>query len=251
MAPITALIINPTGDILYSASLDTTVKVWRLSDFRCIESFQAHPQPVNAIATGPNSVLYTASEDATIRVWRGQLSSSSSSSTTSLSTSSSSITAAHSLTLILPAKNSPIKTLSLAAGGEVLYGGGTDGYIYFWLRVNGSFSACQLQYAGVLQGHTHAVLCMANVGHYVVSGSADSTIRVWAREPEGRHECVAVLLGHKGPVRCVIAYQEHVVRKEEDSEGSGSCTICSGSLDGVLKVWRVTGHHIRNEKRPV
>lgn len=248
MAPITALIINPTGDILYSASLDTTVKVWRLSDFRCIESFQAHPQPVNAIATGPNGVLYTASEDATIRVWRGQLSSSSST-TTSLSTSS--ITAAHSLTLILPAKNSPIKTLSLAAGGEVLYGGGTDGYIYFWLRVNGSFSACQFQYAGVLHGHTHAILCMANVGHYVVSGSADSTIRVWARDPEGRHECVAVLVGHRGPVRCVIAYQECVVGKEEDSEGSGGCTVCSGSLDKVIKIWRVTRHHICDEKRPV
>ncbi|PKH58406.1 hypothetical protein CRG98_050293, partial [Punica granatum] len=67
LGPITSLAINPTGDILYSASLDTTVKVWRLSDFRCIETFQAHPQSVNAIATGPDGVLYTASDDATIR----------------------------------------------------------------------------------------------------------------------------------------------------------------------------------------
>lgn len=129
----------------------------------------------------------------------------------------------------------------------MLYGGGTDGCIYLWLRASGSFSAChgQFQYGGVLQGHTHAVLCMASVGHYVVSGSADSTIRVWTRDPEGRHEFVALLLGHRGPVRCVIAYQERVV-EEEDSEATGGCTICSGSLDGVLKIWRVNG--TREEK---
>ncbi|KAK4790295.1 hypothetical protein SAY86_017599 [Trapa natans] len=244
MAPITALIVNTTGDILYSGSLDTTVKVWRLSDFRCIESFQAHPQPVNALASGTDGVLYTASEDATVRVWRaGRLFSSS---TTSSSAPGSSFTTAHSLTLTLPAKNSPIKTLSLAAEGEALYGGGTDGCIYFWTRARGSFSACQLQYGGALQGHVHAVLCMASAGRYVVSGSADSTVRVWARNPEGRHECVALLLGHRGPVRCVIAYQDDMMKKEELSEatGCGGCTVCSGGLDGALKIWRVNNNGI-------
>ncbi|OWM76500.1 hypothetical protein CDL15_Pgr005464 [Punica granatum] len=204
LGPITSLAINPSGDILYSASLDTTIKVWRLSDFRCTETFQAHPQSVNTIATGPDGVLYTASDDATIRVWQGHLSSSSSSSSYSYS---SSLATAHSLILTLRAKNSPIKTLSLAAGGEVLYGGCTDGYIHFWLRAISSFSTCQLQYCGALQGHSHAVLCVTSLGRYLVSGSADATVRVWARETGGQHECVAVLLGHRGPVRCVVAYR--------------------------------------------
>ncbi|KAK4791761.1 hypothetical protein SAY86_032174 [Trapa natans] len=243
MAPITALMVNTTGDILYSASIDTTVKVWRLSDFRCLESFQAHPQPVNALAAGRHGVLYTASEDTTVRVWRaGQLASAPA---TSPSVFSSSFTSAHSLILTLPAKNSPIKTLSLTAGSEALYGGGSDGCIYFWLRGEAPSRHASFKYGGALQGHTHAVLCTASVGRYVASGSADSTVRVWARDQEGRHECVALMLGHRGPVRCVMAYQEGMTKKEEHSDATGhSCTICSGSLDGTLKIWSFNNNGI-------
>ncbi|KAJ0007229.1 hypothetical protein Pint_29714 [Pistacia integerrima] len=67
MGPISSLAINVSDDILYSASLDKTVKVWRIRDFKCIETIQAHPEPVNAIIVTDDGVLYTASDDATIR----------------------------------------------------------------------------------------------------------------------------------------------------------------------------------------
>lgn len=38
--------------ILYSGSWDKTVKVWRLSDLRCLESINAHDDAVNAVTTG-------------------------------------------------------------------------------------------------------------------------------------------------------------------------------------------------------
>lgn len=217
MGAITSLAINISDDILYSASLDKTVKVWRISDHKCIETIQAHTEPVNAIVVADDGVLYTASDDATVRVWRRNFCSGD---------------RPHSLTVTLPAKNSPVKTLSLTGDGAVLYGGCTDGYIHYWHK--GWFSG-QLQYGGALQGHTHAVMCLASVSNYVISGSADSTCRVWTRERDGQHKCLAVLQGHRGPVRCVS-----VLPARARDDGEDGCSICTGSLDGILKVWHVS-----------
>ncbi|KAL3824375.1 hypothetical protein ACJIZ3_020404 [Penstemon smallii] len=213
LGPITSLAINTSDDILYSSSLDKTVKIWRISDFKCIETIQAHLEPINAISVSDDGVLYTASDDATIKVWRRNFCSGS---------------RPHSLTVTLPAKYSPVKTLALSSDGGVLYGGCSDGYVHYWLK--GWFSG-QLQYGGALAGHTHAVMCLSSVGNYVVSGSADVTCRVWIKEADGVHSCIAVLQGHRGPIRCV-----GVFCGENAEEG---CTVCTGSLDGVIKVWRV------------
>ncbi|XP_075478399.1 protein JINGUBANG-like [Primulina tabacum] len=219
MGPISSLAINVTDDVLYSASVDKTVKVWRISDFKCIETIQAHLEPINAIVVADDGVLYTASDDATVRVWRRNFCSGD---------------RPHSLTVTLPAKHSPVKTLALSSDGRVLYGGCSDGYVHYWLK--GWFTG-QLQYGGALSGHTHAVMCLSSAATYVVSGSADSTCRVWIRELDGQHSSVALLQGHRGPVRCVTVLSGHVM----DENAEDGCTVCSGSLDGVLKVWRV--HH--------
>lgn len=230
IGPITSLAINISDNILYSASLDKTVKVWRISDLKCIENIPAHSEPINAIVVADDGILYTASDDASIRVWRrnfcrGEW--------------------PHSLTVTLPAKCSPVKTLTLTADGGVLYGGCTDGYVHYWLK---GWMSGQLQYGGGLQGHTHAVMCLASVSNYVISGSADSSCRVWAREQDGQHVCLAVLIGHRGPIKCVTAYLGHSGEEVDDG-----CTICTGSLDGVLKVWRVTrtksasGRYVKND----
>ncbi|KAL5756025.1 hypothetical protein ACOSQ2_020771 [Xanthoceras sorbifolium] len=219
MGPITSLAINISDDILYSASLDKTVKVWRITDFKCIETIQAHSDPINALVVADDGVLYTASDDATVRVWRRNFYSENQ---------------PHALVVTLPAKCSPVKALTLSPDDGILYGGCTDGYVHYWHK--GWFSG-QLQYGGALRGHTHAVMCMASVASYVVSGSADSTSRVWAREQDGgRHTILAVLVGHRGPIRCVTAF---LGRSGEEPEEE-YCTICTGSLDGVLKMWRVT-----------
>ncbi|XP_059458707.1 protein JINGUBANG-like isoform X2 [Corylus avellana] len=211
--PITSLAVNASDDIVYSASLDKTVKLWRISDLKCIGTINAHLEPINAIIVADDGVLFTASDDATIKVWRHNFHGGDQ---------------PHSLTVTLPARCSPVKTLALTRDGGVLYGGCTDGYIHYWVK--GWFTG-QFQYSGALQGHTHAVMCLATVADYVVSGSADLTSRVWSREQDGQHTCLAILVGHRGPIRCVAAFEE---------ETEDGCTICTGSLDGVLKVWRVT-----------
>ncbi|KAE8674681.1 Eukaryotic LigT isoform 1 [Hibiscus syriacus] len=135
-----------------------------------------------------HGILYTASDNATVRVWRRNFCREE---------------FPHSLMVTLPAKCSPVKTLTLTADGRVLYGGCTDGYIHYSLK---GWLSGQLQYGGALQGHTHAVMCLASVSNYVTSGSADSSCRVWTREHDGQHVCLAVLVGHRGPIRGVAAF---------------------------------------------
>lgn len=194
-----------------------------------METFQAHSEPINAIVVGDDGVLYSASDDATVRVWRR---------TFSIGNRS------HSLILTLPAKYSPVKALTLTQNGKILYGGCSDGYIHFWVK--GHFST-QLQYGGSLQGHTHAVMCMASVANYVVSGSADLTSRVWVREHDRQHTCLAVMVGHRGPITCVTAA---LGRVGEEAEEDG-CTVCTGSLDGVLKVWQIARTSSHDAVKPL
>ncbi|GAV77566.1 WD40 domain-containing protein [Cephalotus follicularis] len=227
MGPITALAINISEDILYSSSFDKTVKVWQISNLKCIETIKAHSQPINAIVVADDGVLYTASDDATVRVWRRNFCSGD---------------RPHALTITLSAKYSPVKSLTLTPEGNILYGGCSDGYIHYWYK--GWFSG-QLQYGGALQGHTHSVMFMASVANYVVSGSADSTCRVWTKEQDGHHTCLAVLVGHRGPIRCVTAFLGCLGEESEDG-----CTICTGSLDGVVKMWRVTRMKNSTERSP-
>ncbi|XP_004487224.1 protein JINGUBANG-like isoform X2 [Cicer arietinum] len=223
---ITSIAINTAEDILYTASLDKTVKLWQISDMKCIETIKAHNEPINDIIVSDDGVLYTASDDASVRVWRRNF---------------CSHDQPHSLTVTLHAKFSPVKALTLANDGGILYGGCTDGYIHYWLK---GWFVGQLQYGGSIQGHTHAVLCLASVGKYVVSGSADSTSRVWSREQDGQqHVCLAVLVGHRGPIKCVTAFLGGCNLVDDDNE-EDSCNVCTGSLDGVLKLWRVT--HTKN-----
>ncbi|XP_010249627.1 PREDICTED: uncharacterized protein LOC104592122 [Nelumbo nucifera] len=222
LGAISSLAVNASDDLLYSASIDKTVKVWRISDLKCIETIEAHSEPINAVAVGDDGVLYTASDDATIRVWRRNFCSSD---------------RPHSLTVTLPAKNSPVKALALTADGGVLYGGCTDGYIHYWLK---GWLSGQLQYGGALSGHSHAVMCLSSVANYVVSGSADSTSRVWMRERDGQHTCLTVLQGHRGPVKCVSAFTSDRGGGGGAGDCEDRCTVCTGSLDGVLKLWQVT-----------
>ncbi|KAG9143321.1 hypothetical protein Leryth_010234 [Lithospermum erythrorhizon] len=58
----------------------------------------------------------------------------------------------------------------------------------------------------------------------IMLGLADSTSRESIRER-----------GHRGPIRCISAFLSRVTGDSDDG-----CIVCSGSLDGVIKMWKVT-----------
>lgn len=200
-----------TNDLLYSGSWDRTVKVWRLPDYKCVESFRAHDDAVNAVVVSHDGYVYTGSADTKIKVWVRQQGEKK-----------------HSLLRTMEAHKSAVNALALSADGLILYSGAGDRAIIVWERED---SAQHIGVAGALRGHRHAILCFACVGDILCSGSADKTIRVWRRNCGTIHSCVAVLEGHKAAVKCLaIAIEE-----------STDYFVYSGSIDTDIKIWWVCG----------
>ncbi|KAH0648088.1 hypothetical protein KY285_033336 [Solanum tuberosum] len=204
--------------LLYTGSWDKTVKAWRISDNRCVDSFLAHEDNVNSIVVNQeDGCVFTCSSDGSIKIWRrvyGQNS--------------------HTLTMTLKFQPSPINALALSSNTSnatcFLYSGSSDGFINFWEKEK---SSGRFNHGGFLQGHRFSVLCLVAIEKLIFSGSEDTTIRVWRRE-EGScfHECLAVLDAHRGPVKCLAA------TLEIDKVVMGFL-VYSASLDQTFKVWRI------------
>ncbi|KAK4764929.1 hypothetical protein SAY86_026019 [Trapa natans] len=223
---ISCLAYNHDEKLLYTGSWDKTVKAWNIRDNRCEDTFVAHEGPINGIVINKeDGCVFTCSLDGFVKIWRRVFGETS-----------------HILTMTLRFQLSPINALALSSspGGCVLYSGSSDGLINFWEKEKtpGRFS-----HGGFLQGHRFAVLCLVSVADLVLSGSEDSTIRVWRREEMNNclHSCLVVIEGHRGPVRCLAASVE---KKEslavaEGGGGGGLLVYSADGLDQTLKVWRV------------
>ncbi|KAA8541769.1 hypothetical protein F0562_022921 [Nyssa sinensis] len=213
---ISCIAYNHAENLLYTGSRDKTVKAWKVSDRKCVDSFVAHEGHVNSIVINQeDGCVFTCSSDGTVKIWRRVFGESS-----------------HILTMTLKFQLSPVNALALSSSlsGCFLYSGSSDGLINFWEKekMSGRFN-----HGGFLQGHHFSVLCLVAIGDLVLSGSEDATIRVWRRE-EGNtfHSCLAVMDGHHRPVRCLAA-------SLETEDPVIELLVYSASLDQTFKVWRV------------
>ncbi|KAJ4711188.1 Transducin/WD40 repeat-like superfamily protein [Melia azedarach] len=223
---VSALAVSRDGSLLYSASWDRTFKIWRTSDFRCLESVKsAHDDAINAIVVSKDGYAYTGSADKKIKVWKKH-----------------SGEKKHSLISTLEKHKSAVNALALNIDGSVLYSGACDRSILVWGKdsnVNGDGSG-HMALTGALRGHTKAILCLAVVLDLVFSGSADNTVRIWRRSSaaEKSYSCLSVLEGHRKPVKCLTAVVDSENSKG-NSESGTSFVVYSGSLDCDIKIWQI------------
>lgn len=199
-------------------SWDKTLKIWRSSNLRCVQSIKAHDDAINALAIAPDGTVYTGSADTKIRAWArapGEK--------------------RHALVATFERHRSAVNALALSSDGSVLYSGANDRSIVVWEREE---SANHLVVVGALRGHAKAILCLSCVGDMVFSGSSDQTVRVWRRGREGRdYNCLAVMVGHVSVVRSIVAVQ---MPQEKSGNAKGEeYRVCSGSFDGEVRVWQV------------
>ncbi|KAL6627123.1 hypothetical protein ACP70R_030849 [Stipagrostis hirtigluma subsp. patula] len=224
---VSCLVLHAVAGLLYTGSHDHTVKAWKLSDGSCVDSFVAHDAPVNAMVVNEaDGCVFTASADGTVKMWRRVYGGTT-----------------HALIIVLRSElYSPVNALALCHAASsaatrrcFLYAGSSDGYVNVWEK---EATAGRPVHAGFLKGHRLAVFCLASGcgGRVVVSGSEDATMRVWRREGKGggaAHTCLAVIEGHRGPVRCLA------VGGGEAGEVEGSMVVYSAGLDKSVKVWRI------------
>eukprot|EP00898_Chlorokybus_atmophyticus_P004730 jgi/Chlat1/5258/Chrsp33S05091 len=228
--PIGALVA--ANGVLYSGSLDSTVRTWSVVDLKSLNTLKGHSNYVETLTVLDGFVI-SGSSDKHIRVWR--------------ETDGKSV--------------EKIKTGSdavqvLGAGEGLLFSAGSeDAAIKVWKL--GSWKK-----AGSLSGHGSYVNCMLVHGGFLFSAAADSTIKVWRLSDL---TCVATLKGHRGSVECLVTIDGVLYSGSEDrtmrawSLSDYSCThtvqahgsavvslaatdrgtLFSGSEDGVVKGWSV------------
>ncbi|KAJ3090331.1 SCF ubiquitin ligase complex subunit cdc4 [Quaeritorhiza haematococci] len=207
------------GDVLVSGSTDRSVRVWDLRDGKCVETFEGHTSTVRCLTIiRPNSmtnenkpvrctvgkekkskdklsapVIVTGSRDATLRVWRlpniyeeGD---------------DKSATSPYS-----PMVTTPVSTTASAAAissPQSNNGGSTPYFLH------------------LLTGHTNSVRALAGHDNILVSGSYDTTVRVWDLATGQNMYCFR---GHREKVYSV-GYSHELER------------AVSGSLDATVRIW--------------
>ncbi|XP_068652242.1 protein JINGUBANG-like [Aristolochia californica] len=196
--------------LLYSVSWDKTLKIWRTSDLQCLQSITGHEDAINAVAVAGDGTVYTGSADSRIRVWAREKGEKK-----------------YTLRATLEKHKSAVNALALGGDGAVLYSGACDRSILVW---ESEESAGHMTLARELPCHSGAILCLINVDDLLFSGSADRTVRIWQRGIDGQYACLGKLEGHAKAVKSLGAVC--------DGSGSGY-TVCSGSLDGEIRVWKV------------
>ena len=109
--------------------------------------------------------------------------------------------------------------------------GSADSTVRVWdLRMlqSGSKNRAKTSTAGaerlLLRGHKGGITCIHRDWTQIVSGSTDTTVKVW---DQNTGECVRSCYGHISGVSCVA--------RIDDS------TIVSGSWDNALRLWQLGG----------
>ncbi|KAK4285427.1 hypothetical protein QN277_002126 [Acacia crassicarpa] len=208
--------------LIYSGSWDKTLKVWRLSDLKCLESIKAHDDAINGLVSC-KEVVYSASADGKIKAWtQGK---------EKKKHCSKGILEGH--------KDVSFNSVVVSDDGKWVYGGGSDGYIIGWetniynSNSGNSSGKSNWNLVSETKAHEMAVLCMCLMGEFLFSGSADKSIVVWRREAFGNLCKLEIIYGHEGPVKCLQASSDRI---------GGGFLLYSGSLDKSLRVWWVPSY---------
>jgi len=128
---------------------------------------------------------------------------------------------------------SAVNALALSEDGSVLYSGACDRSILVWESDDNNMVV-----VGALRGHTKAILCLVVMADLVCSGSADNSVRVWRKEIGKGYSCLAVLEGHRRPVKC-LAMAVDSNTGGGPHEDDRSYLVYSAGLDCDIKVWQI------------
>ncbi|PNX78634.1 myosin heavy chain kinase B-like protein [Trifolium pratense] len=200
------------GRFMKHSSWDKTLKVWSVSDLKCLESIKAHDDAINGLVAC-KGIIYSASADGKIKAW-GKDSKN-----------------LHSLKGILKGHNDvSFNSVVVSDDGKWVYGGGSDGYVMCYEKINENVENWKMVFE--TKAHEMAVLCMCLMSDYLCTGSADKSIGIWKRESFGKICKVGVIIGHEGPVKCLQGSLSNRI-------GDGFL-LYSGSLDRSVRVWWVS-----------
>ncbi|KAE8553550.1 hypothetical protein EYB25_004932 [Talaromyces marneffei] len=188
-----------------------------MSEYKLSASLEGHSDDVRAVAFPNSKSVVTASRDATVRIWN-QVSSPPPTYDYTISSHGSSFVNA--VAYYPPTSEYP---------EGLIFSGGQDTII----EARRPSKASGDNADAMLLGHGHNV-CSIDVcpeGGWVISGSWDSSARLWRI---GNWEADVVFDGHQGSVWAVLAYDKN--------------TVITGCADRMIRIFNTSGKLLRTIK---
>ncbi|GAM36536.1 WD repeat protein [Talaromyces pinophilus] len=188
-----------------------------MSEYKLSASLEGHSDDVRAVAFPNSKSIITASRDATVRIWK-QVSSPSPTYDYTISSHGSSFVNA--VAYYPPTTEYP---------EGLIFSGGQDTII----EARQPSKASGDNADAMLLGHGHNV-CSIDVcpeGGWVISGSWDSSARLWRI---GSWETDVVFDGHQGSVWAVLAYDKN--------------TVITGCADRMIRIFNTSGKLLKTIK---
>jgi WD40 repeat protein len=206
-AAIWAISLAADGSVAASSSFDGMVQLWDLTERQPLAMLQGRADQLFGVALDRTGALMAvAGPDQVVRLW---------------DRASGHLLAAWQSDHGLPT------AVALSQDGLYLAIGGEDGSITLHTRAGG-------QPPVVLAGHAGYVraLAFSGNGRLLASGGQDGTVRIWAANPAGYWEQLAVLQEHEGIVYGVAISADGTL-------------LASGGDDGIVRLWDVRSRQRR------
>ncbi|MFP4008368.1 MAG: DnaJ domain-containing protein, partial [Spirulinaceae cyanobacterium] len=185
---------NPTN----SATDIEFVEVRELQIWQCDRVLKQHFSPIQSLAFHPNqSILASAGDDKTINLWDLN---------------------ANQLIYSFFGHTQPVHALAFHPSGNTLIAGDFNNQITSWNLKTRFYQNFESHRRTSHEGLIYAVACNQN---YLVSGSADKTLRLWH---PGTGKLIKTIPAHEGVVCAVTLHPD------------GNTGITGGS-DRVIKIW--------------
>ena len=169
--------------MLASASNDCSLRLWDVDVGTCTAVLDGHDSGASALADLGGGLLLSGDGAGALRVW-------------DVGTAACLATA--------ESEDGPVWSLCVLADGRIAIGG-QGGRLRIWAW--DAASKALTQEGEPLAGHTDGVGALVPVGtgaaQQLLSGSADSTLRLWGRDASGAWVETAVLRGHTDHVQSI------------------------------------------------
>lgn len=151
---VVPVVFSPNGRLLATGDYNGTIRIWRVSDWRCVRRFTDIDEIVESLAFSPNSKLMAYGDGrGTVRVWK-----------------ISSWRCIKRFTDV----GGVVESLTFSPNGNFMAAGYHNGAIRIWNTLNWKL-------VHIATGHKRAVLRMAFSydGKRLASASNDGTVRIW------------------------------------------------------------------------
>ncbi len=204
---ISAIAFSPNGQLLASASIDKSVRLWNPENGTACGNLEGHMGAVQAVSFSPDGeLLATGSDDHTVRLWNMRA-------CTPICT--------------LKGHTSSIKTVAFSSDGQLISSLSSGGIIRLW-------EAKSARPCGALEGHTSEVqaVVFSPDGTLLAAACSDGKVRLWNTKAGTAR---STLDGHLSTVNAIAfspdgrilasGSEDHTVRLWNAIDGSARSTL--------------------------